>query len=133
MTELNQIYLACGCKAMAVITGTSLPSCPVHDCHEIVPSPNLEGRMARCEYSTLRNGSPHPSNYQPSSLALPFFIFKGEDSPKAKGQCAICPFHHQGSLPPEWAIKKGVVKPHDFTPHGPFEYDSYYCGCLGWD
>ena len=22
---------------------------------------------------------------------------------------------------------------HDFVPHGPYKYDSFYCGCRGWD
>lgn len=30
-----------------------------------------------------------------------------------------------GSPPGKW--------PGDFEPHGPFEYDLYYCGHAGWD
>jgi hypothetical protein len=29
--------------------------------------------------------------------------------------------------------KNPAIQPHEFEPHGPYEYDKYYCGCRGWD
>jgi hypothetical protein len=29
--------------------------------------------------------------------------------------------------------KNPSYTPHKFEPHGPYEYDRFYCGCHGWD
>jgi hypothetical protein len=29
--------------------------------------------------------------------------------------------------------KNPTYVPHEFEPHGPYEYDRFYCGCHGWD
>jgi hypothetical protein len=72
--------------------------------NQIVQSPDLTGRMAKCSYyGSIPSGRNHSSNYgceygkpclckQPSSTDLPFF-----------------------------------------TQHPDREFDEFYCGCWGWD
>lgn len=75
-------------------------------------------RMAKCAYGC---------NPVPSHQGLPFFEFKGEDSKEAKIVCKNCRYY-------DVAHGKGHKQVcENFVPHGTFEFDSYYCGCRGWD
>jgi hypothetical protein len=64
----------------------------------------------------------------PSSEKLAFFEFTGEDSRRAKESCKNCQYY-------EVAHKSGAAfyTCGNFIPHGSFENDRYYCGCIGWN
>ena len=116
--------MKCGHVANALRTNTGptkhdppLDCCTICDCIEEAPMPDLTGRMAACMCGRK----------EPSDPELAFFEWRGEGSPRSEYQCT-CGY-----------TKPAHNKPHvqnqceGFTPRGPFEYDSYYCGCRGWD
>lgn len=116
--------MKCGHAANATYKGK--PCCVI--CFGITPgadeisetSPSLENRKAKCA---------HCQNMKPSSEELPFFEFKGEGSHHAVEMCT-CGYSktaHEAS----GYCERG--KCFEFTPRGPAEHDSYYCGCQGWD
>ena len=117
--------MACGCAANAVSpkNGHTVPSCAIHDCLEIAPvQPSLSGRKAQCGCGKISE----------SSLDLPFFTFRGEGSSDAIESCKHCRYHevaHAKPKPPH--LVKNVCD--EFTPHGAFEFDGFYCGHTGWD
>lgn len=138
----EHFLMKCGCTTGAFKDGK--PVCPVHfdtpeGCTIEPKQPHLEGRTALC---TTCGG-----NEQPSSLSLPFFEFKGEDSPHARHRCANCVYSihaHEGDgcynigsganrrpgrKIPGLCINEGKT----FTPAGAQPHDAYYCGCRGWD
>lgn len=79
---------------------------------------NLKGRMAKCYDGCA---------LVPSHAGLPFFEFRGEGSEQAKITCKNCPYY-------ETAHGKGHSHVcNNFIPRGAFEFDSFYCGCRGWD
>lgn len=85
-------------------------------------APFLVGRTARCGYHS-RCGTEVPSHQK-----LAFFEYRGEGSKDAVEKCRHCRYF-------EVAHKVGH---HDricdsFEPNGAFEFDSFYCGCRGWD
>lgn len=97
--------MKCGHAANAyyVADNQELPSCVICDCREVVESPNLEGRTARCSYYGKRGGRNWESHFGP----------RPDD-----GICrAEVPSSEQL---PFFSAKDG-------------EFDSYYCGCWGWD
>lgn len=69
---------------------------------------------------------------------LAFFEFRGAGSQKATETCKHCHYTtvaHQDDAP-VWPNGKTAVQTHGcpgFEPIGPWEFDSYYCGCRGWD
>jgi hypothetical protein len=66
-------FMKCGCTASAIRHlpgGVNIPSCPVHDCIEIVPAPDLKGRFAFCCYGNHGKA--------PSSLDLAFFQYQAK-------------------------------------------------------
>jgi hypothetical protein len=85
----------------------------------------LEGRQARCgRCKTLR----------PSSEALGWFEYKGPGCPAAETTCAHCNYKDVAHDAAEMkAIRSTTVQERGyctgFAPHGPWEYDSYWCGC----
>jgi hypothetical protein len=100
---------------------------------------NLEGRIAKCGYSNpgryWRGTVEEHAKGVPSRIDLPFFEYKGEGSKAAMEHCKICGFFevaHVGPKMGEW-MKDRQPKDHPFEPHGAYEFDSYYCGCWGWD
>ena len=121
--------MKCGCVAMSVCSSRGgvkydppIPSCITHDCFEVAEGPDLSGRTAQCSYF------PKGHAPKPSSLDLAFFVFKGDGSMESKERC-VCGYY-------EIAHKKRPLKElkcSGFRPHGPFEFDEYYCGCHGWD
>lgn len=130
---MSAVMLACGCSATATHENphdglpANHPSCPVHydtglGC-KVIASPDLTGRMARCDYygttKRWRNAGPIHGGGEalglcenggkgcrcevPSSTALPFFNYLGPGSE------------------------------HHMAKNGPQEFDRFYCGCAGWD
>jgi hypothetical protein len=98
---------------------------------------NLTGRVARCGSNAKIPGSGHAE--QASSPTLAFFEYRGEGSRAATDVCRHCGYaevaHEPGA--PVWRSSgKTAVETHGcpgFEPHGPWECDTYYCGCRGWD
>ena len=69
----------------------------------------------------------------PSSTSLPFFDYLGEGSRRATEDCGKCGMSvsvHQEISP---STGRPGVTTHGFVPCGGAEFDSYYCGCHGWD
>lgn len=97
----------------------------------------LIGRTARCYCGAVR----------PSSTDLAFFEYRGEGSETAVTRCAVCRYGaiaHDPTAPHMARVEGKYGKTryqtfmermgqHDFTPLGGQEFDSYYCGCRGWD
>lgn len=101
----------------------------------------LDGRYAICAYSDkqgggrgkyFRKGMHDPV---PSSVDLPFFEYLGEGSDRAMKTCKHCGYYevaHTEATHKEALVKQGRLCT-NFEPHGPWEKDTYYCGCWGWD
>jgi hypothetical protein len=110
----NAIRMASG----SVKHDPPLDCCTICDCIEIVETPDLTGRVARCC---------NADSERPSSTDLAFFEYRGPGSKRSMEQCE-CGY-----------LRIAHDKPHvqrqceGFTPRGPFQYDTYYCGCRGWD
>lgn len=71
---MSRAMLACGCASAGRVTlanGYDGPGCVIHRCYEVVPTPDLTGREARCHC-----GNTKPSN--PDNLA--FFVYCGPGS-----------------------------------------------------
>ena len=113
------VMLKCGCAAHAKrkVGEEWVPSCIVHDCIEQVSPPDLTGRMASCNCG----------NKQPSSMSLAFFEYRGPGSPDSTTMCKCGYFESAHKNYPERLRCK------QFVPRGPWETDSYYCGCRGWN
>lgn len=86
----------------------------------------LAGRIAHCGYISTCNGT------APSAVSLAFFEFKGEGSRNATENCKNC-FYNVHAHTPEAMAKNPRLKCTNFEPHGPYEFDSFYDGCKGWD
>ena len=130
----TDVLMACGCVGSATHAQAhsgleaNHPSCAIHvglhwgACKPALP-PELAGREARCSCGKLR----------PSSLNLAFFEYRGPDSPASKKHCAQCGYFEVAHVR---AAEGEVRNDHvclRFKPHGPYEYDSFYCGHGGWD
>jgi hypothetical protein len=86
--------------------------------------PNLEGRKARCSYHGEVD----------SDVNLAFFEYRGEGSFLGLHQCGNCRYYdiaHENHL--NYHGNRTTCKCTDFVPIGSYEYDSYYCGCRGWE
>lgn len=100
----------------------SIPSCAICDCVEQAPAPDLTGRQARCGCGEVR----------PSDPDLAFFEFRGEGSWAAQNVCKTCRYAKKAHETENWARSNGKVCD-SFQPHGAYEFDTFYCGCRGWD
>ena len=98
-----------------------IPACAMCLCTETAPTPNLEGRTARCSMC----GNTVPSTNE----GLAFFQYRGEGSKAAEETCGMCSYNIIGCP----RMQVGTLEPHDFAPRGAFEFDSFYDGCRGWD
>jgi hypothetical protein len=92
----------------------------------------LEGREARCTC-----GQTAPS-IKALDGRLAFFEFRGEGSTSATEQCKHCGYYHVAHTEqaPVWKNGKTAVENRGcpgFEPRGDWGYDTYYCGCRGWD
>lgn len=127
---MSTVLMKCGCVGSARHTNAhdglevGHPSCVVHvpakDACTPAPAPNLTGRFARCT---------NTCELRPSSTDLAFFEYLGPDSPASKQNCAQCGYYE--SAHKRERRSQNVCL--NFRPHGPYEYDKYYCGCMGWD
>lgn len=63
-----------------------------------------------------------------SSKDLAFFEYRGLGS-KASTVCLTCHFYESGHD----VYGLVVAGEHSYSPHGPWEYDGFYCGHSGWD
>lgn len=79
-------------------------------------------REAKCDFC---------GEVEKSSKDLPFFIYRGKGSKYSKEYCKNCKYTSAAHRPTIQANNPNICK--NFEPHGPFQYDLYYCGCGGWD
>lgn len=124
------IMMKCGCAANAKrkVGDDYVPCCTIHDTIEQTAMPDLTGRMAVCYCGEK---SLRPSD--PDKLA--FFEYRGPGSNRATSQCK-CGYAEMAHTPDKTHVMKTCAKKNGrsgFVPRGEFEYDSYYCGCRGWD
>ena len=114
--------MACGCAANAkrriAITGAVIPCCVIHDCIDVVTSPDLSGRQARCSCGKLVESNPDKAA---------FLEYRGVGSRHATKLCK-CGYTDEAHAKPHIAAKCKT-----FTARGPHEFDLFYCGCRGWD
>ncbi len=90
-------------------------------------------RMARCSYFS------HCKSERPSAerANLAFFSCKDADSRDAREVCVSCRYHleaHEAGpsrVEPRSVIQRGMCK--GFVAHGAYDFDTFYCGCMGWD
>lgn len=101
-----------------------IPVCAICDCFKIAEEPDLTGRMATCYCGS--------KSLRPSSTDLAFFEYRGPGSPHATN---ICKCGYTKKAHEKDHVQTVCKKLHEqgFTPRGPHKYDSYYCGCRGWD
>lgn len=85
--------------------------------------PDLTGRKAKCAYG---------HNEVASNYDLPFFEYKGVGSFESLQRCKNCNFFRVAHTNEIRRIRNPTVC-NNFEPHGPFEFDTYYDGCRGWD
>lgn len=127
------MLMQCGCVGAARHNDahdgfeTGHPSCLTHmsakEACTPALTPNLEGRFAKCGKEC---------HLRPSSTDLAFFEYRGPDSPASKRHCIQCGYYESAHKPTDGRPRfKAVCL--NFRPHGPYEFDSYYCGCRGWD
>jgi hypothetical protein len=120
--------MACGHadNATAKRTDGDIPACVICGTTEVAEStPNLEGREARCSCGSKVT----------SRITLAFFEFRGEGSNRGMTTCIECSgaevLHRE--LNPVTG-RPGTKTDHEFKPNiAGWEFDSYYCGCYGWD
>ena len=153
MTDCYEYTMKCGCVAFGMDGKTQKPCCITHagfidgegdDLGRTIAKkqPDLTGRRARCSYShTAEDDDTNKLRRQrgwsacqieaDSSIKLPFFEWRGEGSFRAVTMCRHCSFY--GSAHTEENRKKNKRICSHFEPHGDYEFDQYYCGCMGWD
>lgn len=117
--------MLCGHAANS-IDGNGDPSCAICAClglagNRPIVTPSLEGRKAKCFEGCLRRDS---------NTELAFFEYLGPDSPAAINRCKHCGFYEEAHTKEKPPME---CRSHKFEPHGAYEFDSYYCGCRGWD
>lgn len=142
--------LTCGCRALATteVDGREVFACPIHDCTTTAPEPDLAGRQAKCSCGKIASSDASDVEW----YYLPFFEYRGEGSADANRACKHCAYHEaaHGDKPcwrcggtgtyhagqPCYVCKgagvKTGIRDHAFEAHGPFEFDSWYCGHSGW-
>lgn len=116
--------MKCGHAANGINTKTGTPCCVIcvgldPGAEIIAESPNLAGRKAKCGDC---------DRVVDSNESLAFFEYKGEGSRRA---LEICTCGYSKTAHEITNVENGSCS--NFTPHGAYEYDSYYCGCRGWD
>lgn len=86
---------------------------------------NLKERTAKCQCGAE----------QVSDKDLAFFSFRGEGSKDATDSCGTCGYAEVAHTRAQELNEPHLAhcRTHEFTPHGAWEYDVFYCGCRGWD
>lgn len=125
--------MQCGCAGMAKHNNAhdgleaGHPSCvthiPAQEACLPASRPSLEGRFAKCGKTCA---------VEPSNADLAFFEYLGPDSPASKNHCAQCGYYESAHKRDGDRLPSQNVCL-NFRPHGPYEFDRYYCGCRGWD
>lgn len=92
----------------------------------------LAGRKAYCGRSWVGDTDRPGHAEADSSLGLAFFEYLG---PGGKNEllCAICGKYEEPHLRITSIARGAKIIEHDFVPREPLDFDSYYCGCRGWD
>ncbi len=109
------ILMKCGCTAQGTVTAmkgvkleTPIPGCLVHDCFEpATDAPDLTGRSARCAYY---------------GKSVAFFVDRMMSGCDACRKTKVCKCEQPSSLDLAF-FKHEPTKP----------FDTYFCGCMGWD
>ncbi len=121
---MMHVMMKCGHVAQAT-DERDKPHCvicwPDPEAAQVAEAPDLTGRKSEC--STCR------ASIVPSSIDLPFFEYKGSESPHAITKC-VCGYYEVAHEKPR---NPHVKVCNQFRPVGPAEFDTYYCGCRGWD
>lgn len=124
---MDKLMMACGHtdNAKAKRPDGDIPACVICGTTQVADGlPNLEGREAQC--SCGRKTA--------STMNLAFFEFRGEGSTRSLTTCADCGsaevLHREFNPVTQ---RPGTKLDHKFVPRGAFEFDSFYCGCYGWD
>lgn len=86
----------------------------------------MSGRLARCSC-----GRTEPSDPERAFALVP----QGEGSRRAVETCGTCGYHLEAHLPPRPGVVRSAAARvcDEFVPHGPWPFDSFYCGHRGWD
>ena len=99
------------------------PSCAICSCFEVADTtPDFTGRLARCGCGNTQPSTDHDH--------LAFFEYRGPGSADASRLCS-CGYTEGAHGTDKPHLQK--LNNHTFTPHGPYEFDTYYCGHAGWD
>jgi hypothetical protein len=132
---MTPVMLECGHAANAT-DGQGNPCCAI--CFMSTPAasvpassaPDLSGRLAKCGCGAKK----------PSSPSLAFFEFRGPGSRTANDTCkcgyalaAHDPIEMARNVPSNRCTVVELGKCKGFEPRGAYEFDSFYCGCRGWD
>lgn len=86
----------------------------------------LNGRIARCSCRLER-----PS-VDAINGSLAFFDYWGPESTENDKYCAECGLFKRVHNDFLWS-KRPEITPHEPTDRQPREFDTFYCGCRGWD
>jgi hypothetical protein len=90
----------------------------------------LAGREARCTCGQTAPSTKALDGY------LAFFKYRGEGSRAATDSCKHCGYAEIAHTQEDTKQRMNVVtrgKCPGFEPKGDWGYDTYYCGCRGWD
>lgn len=124
MNEIPMMMCGHAANSKMKTEAGDIPCCVICGNTQISSTPiDLSTRQARCSSC---------AGVGPSSNALPFFEYTGEGSRRATENCT-CGMHavvHQEINP---STKRPGVTDHEFTARGALEFDTFYCGCRGWD
>jgi hypothetical protein len=94
----------------------------------VVGPTHLEGREARCSCGKTR---PSPDALEGK---LAFFEYRGRGSRWTDNcECGYAWIAHTQETDRGRINVVAQGKCPGFTPRGPHEFDTYYCGCRGWD
>ena len=90
----------------------------------------IEGRISVCSLMAFHTDS-DPDPYQPSSIRLPYYEYRGSGSPWALDFCGTC-----GIGADVHTYRYGTVDADicdQFVQRGPADFDAHYDGCQGWE
>lgn len=130
MSTTTKPMMKCGHAANAVrvlLDGTTIPSCAIcapSASASIVDDapPDLTGRTAKCTCGASA----------PSSPALAFFEYRGPGAGRATCAVGDCIFLESVHQPINPHTGRPGVTDHTFVART-YDFDSFYCGCRGWD
>lgn len=84
---------------------------------------NIVERQSQCAYCKEIANGPN----------LAFREYRGLGSRWAEQGCATCNYHAVAHGAINESTRRPGITDHVFTPRGPAEFDTHYCGCKGWD